>query len=132
MEPEVNIRCRKSDHDIVKRILDDAAAEYKRLIKSEVKAYKDKDIQLNLILDEGKYLPEFNENSESTTDSCMGGIIMHAKRGRIVCSNTLDERLQLVYGEAIPEIREQLFPCLKKAEKPEKPVVESHGHHGKH
>ena len=124
----MNIRCRKSDHDVVKRILDEAATEYKKLIKSEVKAYRDKEIQLNLILDEGKYLPEFNEHSESTTDSCMGGIIMHAKRGRIVCSNTLDERLQLVYGEAIPEIREQLFPCLKKAEKEPTAVPERHGH----
>jgi hypothetical protein len=58
----------------------------------------------------------------------MGGIILHAKRGRIVCSNTLDERLQLVYAEAIPEIRENLFPCLKKAEKVQTPGEEKHGH----
>ena len=102
MEPEVNIRCRKSDHDTVRRIIDEAATEYKKLMKREVKAYKDKDVTLNIILDEGKYLPEFNELSENANDSCMGGIILHAKRGRIVCSNTLDERLQLVYGEAIP------------------------------
>jgi V-type H+-transporting ATPase subunit E len=102
MEPEVNIRCRKSDHDLVRKIMDEAAAEYKKLIKSEVKAYNNKDIPLNLILDEGKYLAEFKELSENPTDSCMGGVILHAKRGRIVCSNTLDERLQLVYGEAIP------------------------------
>jgi hypothetical protein len=58
----------------------------------------------------------------------MGGILMHARRGRIVCSNTLDERLQLVYGEAIPEIREKLFPCFTKPPKPEKPKVAA-GHH---
>ena len=126
MEPEVNIRCRQSDHDLVKRIMDDAVEEYKNLMKAEVKAYQNKDVTVNLVLDEGKYLPEFNEESESTTDSCMGGVILHA----IVCSNTLDERLQLVYGEAIPEIREQLFPCLKKPEKPVKPVEARHGHHG--
>lgn len=75
-------------------------------MKSEVKGLKNKDLTLNLVLDEKKFLPEFNEKSESTTDSCMGGILMHARLGRIVCSNTLDERLQLVHQEAIPQIRE--------------------------
>ena len=54
---------------------------------------------------------------------------MHAKRGRIVCSNTLDERLSLVYHEAIPDIREKLFPCFVKPPKPEKPAQEGHHHH---
>jgi V-type H+-transporting ATPase subunit E len=128
MEPEVNIRCRKSDVQLVERVIDTAAAEYKKLMKENVKAYANKEVNLKIILDEGKYLPEFKEGSESATDSCLGGIILHAKRGRIVCSNTLDERLQLVYAEAIPEIREQLFPCLKKKEKPKAPVVDNHGH----
>ena len=47
----------------------------------------------------------------------MGGIVLHAKKGRIVCSNTIDERLQLVYQEAIPQIRSMLFPCFKKERK---------------
>ena len=81
-----------------------------------------------MILDNNKFLPEFNEKSENPTESCMGGILMHARQGRIVCSNTLDERLQLVYQEAIPQIREQLFPCLVKEPKPEKPQ-EPAGHH---
>ena len=59
----------------------------------------------------------------------MGGILMHSRRGRIVCSNTLDERLQLVYGEAIPEIREKLFPCFAKPPKVEMPRAEGAGHH---
>ena len=130
MEPEVNIRCRKSDKQLVERVIDTAAAEYKKLMKENVKSYANKDVPLQIILDEGKYLPEFNEKGETATESCMGGIILHAKRGRIVCSNTLDERLQLVYSDAIPEIREKLFPCLAlaKPEKPQKEVAEKHGH----
>ena len=129
MEPEVNIRCRKSDAAIVERVLAEAAAEYQQLLKAEVKAYKNKEVAINLILDQNRFLPEFNEASEQTTDSCMGGILMHARRGRIVCSNTLDERLQLVYGEAIPEIREKLFPCFAKPPKVEKPKAAIAGHH---
>ena len=97
-------------------------------MKKEVKAFQKKDVPLNLILDKNRFLPEFNEKSDISTESCMGGILMHARSGRIVCSNTLDERLQLVYQEAIPQIREQLFPCLVKEPKPEKPQVPA-GHH---
>ncbi len=102
MEPEVNVRCRKSDQALVERVLEQAAEEYKRLMKNEVKAFRNKDVPLKIVLDTSKYLPEFQEGSENPLDSCMGGVLMHARRGRIVCSNTLDERLQLVYQEAIP------------------------------
>ncbi len=102
MEPEVHIRCRKSDHPLVEKVIAQATAEYKALIKNEVKSFKNKDVALTLVLDNKKFLPEFNEQSDNPTESCMGGILMHARQGRIVCSNTLDERLQLVYQEAIP------------------------------
>jgi len=86
-------------------------------MKSEVKGYKNKDVVLTVIVDQNKFLPEFIEASEETKDSCMGGILLHTRRGRIVCTNTLDERLSLVYAEAIPEIRERLFPCFIKPAK---------------
>lgn len=128
MEAEVHIRCRKSDVAVVKGVLTAAADEYKKLMKEQVKSLKNKEPTLNLILDEKRFLPEFNAKSESITDSCMGGILMHAKQGRIVCSNTLDERLALIQQEAIPQIREQLFPCMVKPPKPEKPA-KTEGHH---
>lgn len=65
----------------------------------------------------------------------MGGIVLHTRKGRIVCSNTIDERLQLVYQEAIPEIRALLFPSLiKKHEthpelEEEDPNVKHHKRH---
>ena len=39
----------------------------------------------------------------------MGGIQLRAQKERIVCNNTLDERLELCYQEALPEIRGLLF-----------------------
>ncbi len=66
------------------------------MMKEQVKSLKGKDVQLNLVLDENRFLPEFNERSDNPTDSCMGGVLMHARKGRIVCSNTLDERLALI------------------------------------
>lgn len=37
-------------------------------------------------------------------------MILRAHKGKIVCSNTIEERLQLCFQQAIPEIRDLLFP----------------------
>ena len=97
MEPEVNVRCRKSDLAMVEAVYNEAAEEYKALMKAEVKGFKNREVPLKLVVDTNKHLPEFQEKSENPVDSCLGGVLMHARRGRIVCTNTLDERLQLVY-----------------------------------
>ena len=89
-----------------------AAEEYKTLMKKEVKLFKDRDVPIKLVIENTKFLPEYDEMEGA--ESCMGGIMMHARKGRIVCSNTIDERLQLVYQEAIPDIRRMLFPCFSK------------------
>ena len=43
-----------------------------------------------------------------------GGIVMCSENKRIVCSNTLKERIDLVFEELLPEIRKNLFPEHKK------------------
>lgn len=81
-------------------------------MKKEVLFFQDKEVPLKIVVDKDRFLPEFDENEGA--ESCMGGVVLHARKGRIVCSNTLDDRLQLVYQEAIPEIRRTLFPSFKK------------------
>ena len=126
MEAEVNIKCRKSDVDVVKKAIEPAIVEYKALMKKEVKALANRDIPCKVNVDE-KYLPEFHD--EEGAESCLGGVILHCKKGRIVCPNTLDDRLQLVYQEAIPEIRRVLFPSFKKpTEHRAKPAETKHHH----
>jgi len=60
MEPEVVIKCRKSDAAVVERVLEEAADEYKKLMKAEVKQFKNKEVPCSLTLDQKRYLPEFN------------------------------------------------------------------------
>ena len=119
MEKEVVIQCRKSDEDLVKSVLDEALDEYGVILQREVKAFKDKPLfRPNLTIDEKKYLPEYDTKEGS--ESCMGGVRMHTRKGRIVCSNTLDERLSLCYQEAIPDIRRLLFPSIVQENKGKK------------
>lgn len=91
MEGEVVLKCRKSDLELVKQVSDAAAEDYKALMKREVKYFNDREVPLKIIIEDKRFLAEYNANEGS--DSCMGGIVLHARRGRIVCSNTLDERL---------------------------------------
>ena len=91
MEPEVHVRVRKCDLSIVNEVHDSAAEEYKTLMKKEVKLFKDRDVPLKLIIEQTKFLPDYD--STEGADSCMGGVMLHARKGRIVCSNTIDERL---------------------------------------
>ena len=44
MEPEVNVRVRKSDADILKKAIEPAVNEYKALMKREVKVFKDREV----------------------------------------------------------------------------------------
>jgi V-type H+-transporting ATPase subunit E len=100
MEAEVHIRCRQSDLALVQAVHQQAAEEYKTLMKQEVKLFKDRDVPIKIVIETNKFLAEYDETEGA--DSCLGGIVLHARKGRIVCSNTIDERLQLVYQEAIP------------------------------
>lgn len=96
-------------------------------MKKEVKIFANKEVPLKLNVDENRYLPEYDETEGA--ESCMGGIVLHTRKGRIVCSNTLDDRLQLVYQESVPEIRKILFPSFKKTvQKAAPPKAHGHGH----
>ena len=68
---------------------------------------------MNLHVEPDKFLDEYNLGA---VNSCMGGIVLHCRKGRIVCANTIDERLQLVYQIALPDIRKDLFPSIIAAQ----------------
>jgi V-type H+-transporting ATPase subunit E len=52
-----------------------------------------------------------NENrAKDLIESTYGGILLTACQGKIVCDNTMQARLTLVYQELLPAIRAILFP----------------------
>ena len=111
MEGEVHLSCRKSDEDLINEVLEDAMAMYREKMAAEVKMLKGREPPVSIIINEKAYLPEYDEeNINDKTASCIGGIKMSARKNRIVCSNTLDDRLELCYQEFIPHIKKILFP----------------------
>jgi hypothetical protein len=62
MEGEVTLKCRKSDLAIVKEVSTAAANEYKALMRSEVKYFNEREVPLTIVIDEARFLPEYNAN----------------------------------------------------------------------
>lgn len=70
------------------------------------------DIPCVVTVDNERFLPEFTPSDP--TNSCLGGFVMYARKNRIVCSQTLDDRLSMTFQQSIPAMRASLFPSLTK------------------
>ena len=116
MEGQIFIRCRESDVSIIESIQDEAIAEYRNLVVTQVKRFEGKDpedIPCTIIID-GKRLESIEDNEVTGS---VGGFKLFAKKGRIVCSQTVDDRIELCFQAAIPAIRYMLFPSMRRPEK---------------
>jgi len=108
-EKDVLVKCRESDVEMVNAVLHEASAEYKVLSKQDV----------NLKIDKSHNLPPAPTKSQKLIEGryCFGGIVLAAQEERILCDNTLDQRLSLAFEASIPGIRKMLFPEKKEEKK---------------
>ena len=97
-ENDVTVYCTQKDLPTVKKVLPAAVKEYVTLIEREAGVRLSPNVSLNQ--DGARHLPE----------SSYGGVSLTALNGRIVCDNTMESRLGLVYSELLPSIRAILFP----------------------
>lgn len=88
-EPQLHIRARKADYDLVKKAIDEAAKEYKKKLSKDVSAK----------IDEDQPLPE----------GSVGGVVIVSGSGKIEIDNTFETRLSLLEDSAAPAVREALF-----------------------
>ncbi|KAH6981830.1 ATPase, V1/A1 complex, subunit E [Ilyonectria sp. MPI-CAGE-AT-0026] len=88
-EPELQIKSRKKDFELVKKAIEEAAKEYKKEVGNDVAA--------KIIEDDP--LP----------DSLAGGVIIIGGDGKIEIDNTFETRLKLLEDSAAPAVREALF-----------------------
>jgi len=101
-EKEVLVKCREADEEMVSNVLQEAASEYKALSKQDV----------NLKVDKGHHLPPGPSRTQKLIEGryCFGGIVLSAQEERILCDNSLDQRLSLSFDSNIPKMRKMLFP----------------------
>jgi len=69
------------------------------------------DIPCTIIIDKKVHLDGIDENEMT---GIIGGFKLYAKKGRIVCSQTIDDRIELTFQAAIPAIRHILFPSMRR------------------
>ncbi|KAL3498952.1 hypothetical protein ACH5RR_041684 [Cinchona calisaya] len=98
-EPSVLLRCRKYDLHLVESILQTAKEEYAE--KANVHAPE--------IIVDSIHLPPAPSHHNAHGPFCSGGVVLASRDGKIVCENTLDARLDVVFRKKLPEIRKRLF-----------------------
>jgi len=98
-EAKLQIVCRRQDLGLVKDVLPGAVAEYTQ------KTSKQCDVTINST----DPLPPGPEEANGSNDFCSGGVILSTLDGRIICANTLDARLSMVFDQKLPEIRNILY-----------------------
>lgn len=99
MEPELNLVVLERDREEVKKLLGECEEEYTRRMQEETNTEK----RCALHVDESKTLEAAD----------LGGVTLISADGKIVCKNTFDSKLKLVYEEMLPVIRELIFPAVK-------------------
>ncbi|EON99080.1 putative vacuolar atp synthase subunit e protein [Phaeoacremonium minimum UCRPA7] len=88
-EPELQIRARKADYDLVKKAIEEAAKEYKKELGKDVSATIDE--------------------SNPVAEGSAGGVLIVGGAGKIEIDNTVEARLEILKESALPAMREALF-----------------------
>ncbi|KAJ6842610.1 V-type proton ATPase subunit E-like [Iris pallida] len=99
-EPAVLLRCREDDLELVESVLHSAKHEYGK--KANVHPPE-------IVVDKYIYLPPAPIDAHAHGLFCSGGVVLASLDGKIVCENTLDARLDVVFRKKLPEIRKSLF-----------------------
>ena len=113
MEGTLYLRCREEDKKLMEEVQVTAIKRYRDIIVKEVQRFqgmKPEEIPCNVIID-GTALESVENNA---TSGIIGGFKIYAKKGRIVCSQTIDDRIDLCFQAAIPAIRHMLFPSMRR------------------
>lgn len=99
-EPTAVVRCRQVDLPLVRELVEPARAQY---------AAQHGAAAPTLTVDARDHLPPPPKGDGDEGASCSGGVVLTSADGRIVCSNTLDDRVAISYEANLPTIRAALF-----------------------
>lgn len=99
LEPQLFVKCRKEDLELIRGLKNDCENEYESIMMTETKT----EYKCVLTVIDSEYL-----TPESGGDC--GGVVLYSQDRRIVCPNTLKNRLDLCLEELLPVIRKNLFP----------------------
>jgi V-type H+-transporting ATPase subunit E len=103
--PQVAVRVRKCDVAAAESVLAEAAKLYKEAVSKATDGFVPDLAPLTI---DTTYLPPAY-SADNAEDFCSGGVVLVARRGRILCKNTLDARLDISFHKLTPSLRGMLF-----------------------
>lgn len=98
-EPAVLVKVREADQGVAKDAIEAARSKFKDAFGKDGP---------DATLDTKAFLPAAGTEKEGE-NSCCGGVVVSSADGKIVCSNTIDERLKIAYAQNLPMIRGEFF-----------------------
>eukprot|EP01139_Manchomonas_bermudensis_P015528 Amastigsp_a510459_648.p2 type:complete len:234 gc:universal Amastigsp_a510459_648:722-21(-) len=104
-ERTVQLNVRQCDVALAKKLLPRVLDQYRAKVGE--------DQTFDIKLDEKHFLAPAPNEVKAGEAFCCGGVVASAKKGKIMCSNTLDSRLEIAFGNLLPEIRVGLFGASK-------------------
>eukprot|EP00210_Caulerpa_lentillifera_P001227 g1183.t1 len=100
-EKKAIVKCREVDKQMVQSMIQKARQEYSN-------TYSEGAPEVNL--DDKNFLnPPPTDKLDDPSVTCCGGIKLTSADGKIVLSNTFDDRLTIGFQENLPAIRQKLF-----------------------
>jgi vacuolar-type H+-ATPase subunit E/Vma4 len=100
LEDEVELKVRAGEEDMINEMLADCESQFSEHMLSETG--RDYTTKLTVMTDRHLTVEEGSE---------FGGVNLYAHGRRIVVANTLQDRMNLVFEMALPQIRKMLFPA---------------------
>lgn len=94
LEKELLVKCRKEDLNMLKKIKKEAEQDFKQIMQRETN--ETYECQLTVLEDEFLTLSEGGDT---------GGIVLSSKDRKIVCPNTIKDRINLCFEDLLPTIR---------------------------
>jgi len=100
-QPAVRVRSREVDAQLVQSIIEPARQKFSQVYGGDAPAVE---------VDTKDFLPgPPSGKDDDEMASCTGGVSVSSANGKIVCNNTLDDRLQIAFAANLPEFRTALF-----------------------
>lgn len=124
-EDKVTVRVRKCDVAAAEKVLAEAEKLYKKAVSDATGGFVPDLAPLTI---DSQFLPPAH-SADNNDDYCSGGIVLVARRGKILCKNTLDARLDIAFNKLTPSLRGMLFGERAPPPNAGKHDESAHAHH---
>ena len=98
MERNVSVEVKGEQGAVTKKLFSECEREFSKVMMEETGREMESHLSLS-----GYSLEEQNSN-------IIGGVFLRSSEGVIVCDNSIDSRVRLIFEQLLPQIRAMLFP----------------------